>query len=215
MKRSRSKLLAAFVSVLILAGSVPGHAIDRAHYRDLFQKLGVAAKQKNWQTARDVLTEIGRELPAPTPRYLLTVASIEAKLGHKAEALQWLEKFAATGLNFDLAKDEELKGLLADPVGQKIAAQMKQRRLPKTGTELVCSLPQSDTMPEDITYIRSADSKSPILLCPAFGTARFIGYRCSRLGARNALCRNYPWRKKPSAGPRWRSRRIPNAVFCG
>ncbi|HEY5029472.1 MAG TPA: hypothetical protein VIK39_13765 [Candidatus Angelobacter sp.] len=38
------------------------------------------------------------------PHYMLTVASIEAKLGHKTEALQWLGKFAATGLNFDLPK---------------------------------------------------------------------------------------------------------------
>ncbi|MGZ4890279.1 MAG: hypothetical protein ACXWBH_13950 [Candidatus Angelobacter sp.] len=136
------------------------HAIDRAHYRELFQKLGVAAKQKDWQAARDVLTEIGRELPAPTPRYLLTVASIEAKLGHKVESLRWLEKFAATGLNFDLATDEELKGLLADPAGQKIAAQMKERSLPKTGTELVCALPQADTMPEDIAYLKSGSPKS-------------------------------------------------------
>ena len=141
------------------AGSTPGYAIDRAHYRELYQKLGAAAKQKDWQAARDTLTEIGRELPAPTPRYFLTVASIEAQLGHKEEALRWLAKFAATGLNFDLAQDEELKGLLADPAGQKIAAQMKQRSLPKTGTELVCSLPQTDTMPEDITYLKSTQSE--------------------------------------------------------
>jgi len=201
MKRSRSKLLAAFVSVLILAGSVPGHAIDRAHYRDLFQKLGVAAKQKNWQTARDVLTEIGRELPAPTPRYLLTVASIEAKLGHKAEALQWLEKFAATGLNFDLAKDEELKGLLADPVGQKIAAQMKQRRLPKTGTELVCSLPQSDTMPEDITYIRSADSKSPNFIVSSIRHRTLYRLSLPKAGSKECTMQELPLAEEAKRWP--------------
>jgi hypothetical protein len=160
MKISSSRLLVVVVSVFVLAASKPSCAVDRAHYRELFQKLGVAAKQKDWQAARDVLTQIGRELPAPTPRYLLTVASIEAKLGHKAEALQWLEKFAATGLNFDLANDEKLKGLLTDPAGQKIAAQMKQHSMPKTGTELVCSLPQMDTMPEDIAYLKSSSPKS-------------------------------------------------------
>jgi hypothetical protein len=160
MKISSSRLLVVIVSVFVLAASKPGCAVDRAHYRELFQKLGVAAKQKDWQAARDVLTQIGRELPAPTPRYFLTVASIEAKLGHKTEALQWLEKFAATGLNFDLAHDEELKELLTDPAGQKIAAQMKQHSMPKTGTELVCSLPQMDTMPEDIAYLKSSSSKS-------------------------------------------------------
>ena len=153
------KKLALSVALLLASVSFM-HAIDRAHYRELSQKIGVAAKQKDWQAARELLTEIGRELPAPTPRYLLTMASVEAQLGHKAESLKWLEKFAATGLNLDLSKDEELKGLLADPAGEKIAAQMKQRSLPKTGTELVCSLAQADTMPEDIAYIKAGSSKS-------------------------------------------------------
>ena len=155
------RLKGLFRCLLILLIAVcASHGLDRAHYRELYQKLGVAAKQKNWQAARDVLTEIGRELPAPTPRYFLSLASIEAKLGHKAEAVHWLEKYAATGLNFDLAKDEELKDLLVDPAGQRVAAQMKQRSLPKIGTELVCSLPQSDTMPEDIAYLKLDGQKA-------------------------------------------------------
>lgn len=144
----------------VTLGVMPAYSIDRAHYLDLRKKMAEHAQKQDWQGARELLTEMGSELPAPTPRYLLTVASIEAKLGHKAEALQWLEKFAATGLNFDLAKDDELKGLLADPSGQKIAAQMKQRSLPKAGTELVCSLPQVDTMPEDIAYLKSSTPTS-------------------------------------------------------
>jgi sugar lactone lactonase YvrE len=134
------------------------YAIDRAHYRELFQKLGALAKQKDWQGARAVLTEIGRELPAPTPRYFLTVASIEARMGHKAEALQWLEKFAATGLTYDVAKDDDLKALLAEQAGQRIAALMKERSQPVAKAELVCALPQADIMPEDITYLKSSGS---------------------------------------------------------
>ncbi|HEY2391650.1 MAG TPA: hypothetical protein VGK22_10810 [Candidatus Angelobacter sp.] len=118
------------------------------------------AKQKDWQGARIVLTEIGRELPAPTPRYFLTVASVEAHLGHKAEALQWLEKYAATGLNYDIAQDDDLKALLADEAGQKIAAEMKAHSQPVEKAQFVCTLPQSDTMPEDITYLKSAYLKS-------------------------------------------------------
>ncbi|HEV7520499.1 MAG TPA: hypothetical protein VGP89_05320 [Candidatus Angelobacter sp.] len=157
MKITRFTILLA---LLALVNSAQSHALDPAHYRELYQKLGAAAKQKNWQAARDVLAEIGRELPAPTPRYFLTVASIEAQLGHKDQAIHWLEKYAATGLNFDLTHDEELKGLLSDPAVQKIAAQMKQRSLPKRGTELVCALPQADTMPEDITYLRLGNPRA-------------------------------------------------------
>src|SRR5580765_1394591 len=125
---SLKKLLSCFVFVLTALSS--SHAIDRARYSELSQKLAALAKQKDWQGARDVLTEIGRELPAPTPRYFLTVASVEAHLGHKAEALQWLQKFAATGLSYDIAKDDDLKALLTDDGGQKIAAQMKERSKP-------------------------------------------------------------------------------------
>jgi hypothetical protein len=101
MKLNNHRLVVAFLSVLMLAGSTQSYAIDKARYRELSQKFGEAAKQKNWQTARDILSEIGRELPAPTPRYLLSVATIEAKLGHKNEALQWIEKYVATDLSFD------------------------------------------------------------------------------------------------------------------
>jgi hypothetical protein len=66
--------------VSLLAAGTHSYGIDKTRYRELFQKLSEAAKQKNWQGARDVLTEIGRELPAPTPRYMLSVATVEAKL---------------------------------------------------------------------------------------------------------------------------------------
>lgn len=144
----------------MLAGSTYSYGIDKTHYRELFQKFSEAAKQKNWQAARDVLTEIGRELPAPTPRYLLSVATIEARLGHKDEALKWIEKYVATGLSFDPSRDEDLKALMSAGTGTNIAALMKERSLPVTNAEFVCELPQADTMPEDIAYLKGSDAKS-------------------------------------------------------
>jgi len=122
------------------------------------QKLSERARQKDWQGARDVLTELGRELPAPTPRYLLIVASIEARLGHKDEALRWLQRFTATGLSYDFAKDNDLKELLSNEAGSRVAAQMKENSRPITKAEVVCSLPQADIMPEDIAYVKSSGS---------------------------------------------------------
>src|ERR1051326_3475121 len=160
MKLSSRKLVFTFLSALMLAVSTHSYAIDKTRYRELFQKPGEAAKQKNWQAARDVLTEIGRELPSPTPRYMLSVATIEARLGHKDEALKWIEKYVATGLSFDSSRDEDLRALMADGSGTNIAALMKERSLPVTNPEFVCELPPADTMPEDITYLKSADEKS-------------------------------------------------------
>ena len=156
MKLNRHKLMVILLSALILAGSTQSYAIDKARYRELFQKLSEAARQKDWQSARDVLTQIGRELPAPTPRYMLSVATIEARLGHKDEALKWIEKYVATGLSFDPAKDEDLKSLMTIGTGTSVAELMKEHSLPITNAEFVCELPQADTMPEDITYLKSS-----------------------------------------------------------
>jgi sugar lactone lactonase YvrE len=160
MKPGSHKRMVILLSVLILAGSTQSYAIDKARYRELFQKLSEAAKQKNWQGARDVLTEIGRELPAPTPRYMLSVATIETRLGHKVEALKWIEKYVATGLSFDSSKDEDLKALMAAGTGEKVAALMKEHSRPVTNAEFVCTLPQADTMPEDIAYLKATNAQS-------------------------------------------------------
>jgi sugar lactone lactonase YvrE len=160
MELSVRRLVAAFLSALMLAGSTYSYGIDKTRYRELFQKLGESAKQKNWQAARDVLTEIGREMPAPTPRYLLSVATIEARLGHKDEALQWIEKYVATGLSFDSSRDEDLKALMTAGTGAKVAGLMKEHTLPVTNAEFVCELPQVDTMPEDMAYLKSSNAKS-------------------------------------------------------
>lgn len=160
MKLSSHRLMVTFLSALMLAGSTSSYAIDKARYRELSQKLSEAAKKKDWQTARAVLTEIGGELPAPTPRYLLSVATIEARLGHKDEALKWIHKYVATGLSFDSSRDEDLKALMATGTGPGLTFLMNERSLPVTNAEFVCELPQADTMPEDIAYLKSADAKS-------------------------------------------------------
>jgi sugar lactone lactonase YvrE len=89
----------------------------------------------------------------------LSVATVEAKLGHKNEALRWIQKYVATGLSFDPSKDEDLKALMTE-TGGRVAFLMQERSLPVTNAEFVCELPQTDTMPEDITYLKSADAKS-------------------------------------------------------
>jgi hypothetical protein len=66
MKLSNHRLAAIFLSALMLASGSHSYGIDKTRYRELFQKLGALTRQKDWATARDVLTEIGRELPAPT-----------------------------------------------------------------------------------------------------------------------------------------------------
>jgi hypothetical protein len=59
---------------------IPSCALDRAHFIELNKKAAELGKEKNWKGLREALIEIGREMPAPTPIYLLRMASVEARL---------------------------------------------------------------------------------------------------------------------------------------
>jgi hypothetical protein len=80
------------------------------------------------------------------------VASVETHLGHKDEALKWLARYAAMGIAYDVAADDDLKPLLAEPGFSKIADTMKTRTAPIATSEMYCALAMVDAMPEDITH---------------------------------------------------------------
>jgi hypothetical protein len=142
--------------ILAVACAMPTAALDRAHFNELNQKARELSKQKDWKGLRAALIEIGREMPAPTPIYLLRMASVEARLGNNAEAIAWMKKYAAMGLKYDVSQDDDLKPLLADPGFAPVAAEMKSRTKPMQRAEAVCAIPLPDLMPEDITFDRGA-----------------------------------------------------------
>src|SRR5262249_19598599 len=140
----------------ICAGSM--FPLDRAHFIELNKKGSEQAKQKDWKGLHETLIEIGREMPAPTPIYLLRMASVEVHLGHNNEALSWLEKYAAMGLKYDVAADDDLKPLVADPGFAAVAQEMKERTKVIQKSEAVCTLPLPDLMPEDLTFDHVANA---------------------------------------------------------
>ncbi|MBZ5534166.1 MAG: hypothetical protein LAO20_22300 [Acidobacteriia bacterium] len=155
-------LAAAALAAISFSGPANyARAMDRARFIELNKQGRELAKKKDWKGLREVLTEIGKELPAPTPNYMLRVASAEAHLGHNKEALRWLERYAAMGLTYDVASDDDLKPLLAEPGWPKLAAQMKDKSRRITLAEQVCTLPIADLMPEDITFQPASDAKTP------------------------------------------------------
>lgn len=143
------KLLALFLSVI---AATPCFSLDRAHFLELNKKGRELAKKQDWPAMRQVLIEIGKEMPAITPTYALRMASVETHLGNKAVALQWMERYAAMGLTYDLAGDDDLKPLLAEAGWKKIAAQMEHNAAPVMHADQVCTLPIADLMPEDLTF---------------------------------------------------------------
>ena len=78
--------------VLLVLFTLPTFSLDHARFLELNRKGRDFAKQKDWKSLREVLVEIGNELPTPTPTYMLRMASVETHLGNKAEALKWMDR---------------------------------------------------------------------------------------------------------------------------
>jgi len=147
-----------FVLFLSLLAAAPCLSFDRAHFRELNKKAREFAKQRDWPGMRQILIEIGKEMPALTPVYALRMASVETHLGNKLAALEWVKRYAAMGLTYDLASDDDLKPLLAEAGWKKIAAEMQQNASPVLHADPVCALPIADLMPEDLTFDNSSGS---------------------------------------------------------
>jgi hypothetical protein len=150
------RLLATAALILLVVSASP--ALDKAHYRELQKKAASLARQKDWAGYKRALMEIGRELPGDTPRQMLVMASVEMHLGNKAGALRWMEKYSATGLSYDVSADEDLAELVKDPGFGPVAERMARNRKPVQKSEMVCSLPIPDLMPEDVTYVPAKKS---------------------------------------------------------
>jgi len=146
----RATLLFLFFSAL------PAPALDHVHFLELNKQASAFAKQQDWKSLRASLIEIGREMPAATPTYMLRMASVETHLGNRAEALRWMERYAATGLTYDVTQDDDLKPLAGDKDYQPIAARMQAQARPVAHAQLACTLPMADLMPEDLTYVESS-----------------------------------------------------------
>src|SRR5215831_17560101 len=122
-----NRLLTLLATIVLLTSS---STLDRPRFMELNQKAAELRKQKDWKRLRAALIEIGGTMPAPTPRYFLRMASVEARLGNNPEAIAWLKKFAALGLRYDVAGDDDLKSLGADTNFAGVAGEMKAGAAP-------------------------------------------------------------------------------------
>src|SRR4051812_14894549 len=172
-------LATAALIIFFVSSSV---ALDRAHYRELQKKAAALARQKDWAGYKQAVIEIGRELPGDTPRQMLVMASVEMHLGNKTEALRWMERYAAMGLTYDVAADEDLAPLQSDPAFHAIANTFAENSKSIRKAELVCGLALRDKIPEDIAYVPPARS--------FFTTSvrRHGLYRAARLKKGSPIC---------------------------
>ncbi len=148
----RSRLLVLAMAALPATLSFP---LDRAHFIALDRKAREQANHQDWKGLRETLVEMGREMPAPTPAYMLRMASVETHMGNKTVAIRWMERYAAMGLKYDVAQDDDLMPLTADPAFASVVQEMNERTKPVQKAEAVCTIPQPDLMPEDLTFDRT------------------------------------------------------------
>jgi len=144
------RLLAIWTFALSLA--CPSFGFDRAHFDALNHQAKLSIEKQDWNSVRSLLIEMGRELSIPSPNYMLQMASVENRLGSKAEALSWMKRYAATGLSFNPHSSPGLKSLASDKAFQKISADMQNHAEPVSRLDVVCALPLADLRPEDITF---------------------------------------------------------------
>jgi hypothetical protein len=171
------------IVTLILLSAVSSFSLDRAHFLELNKKGRELRQKQDWKGLREVLLEIGKELPSPTPTYLLRMASVETRLGNNAQALAWMQRYVAMGLSYDISADDDLKPLLSDPRWKALAEKMNTVSQPSVHGQKVCTLPMPDLMPEDI----ASDSTGRMLYVTS--VLHHSVYRVTLPAANESQCR--------------------------
>ncbi len=138
------------VLAALLLTAISAFSLDRAHFLELNKKGRELRQKQDWKGLRDVLLEIGKELPSPTPTFLLRMASVETRLGNHVQALSWMQRYVAMGLSYDISADDDLKPLLSEPAWKVLAEKMKAASQPIIHGQKLCTFPIADLMPEDL-----------------------------------------------------------------
>lgn len=109
------------------------------------------------------------------------LGAIEALRGHREEALAGLARYAALGLGFDAAADEDFAPLKGDPRFAALLGTLAQNRASAGAHTEVARLAQSDLLAEDVAYhpatktfyVSSVHTRQ-VLVLPEGGPARTL-----------------------------------------
>ena len=184
------------IMTVILLSAVSSFSLDKARFLELNKKGRELRQKQDWKGLREVLLEIGKELPSPTPTFFLRMASVETRLGNRAQALIWMQRYVEMGLAYDISADDDLKPLLAEPAWKTVAEKMKAANQPILRGQKLCSFPIADLMPEDL----ASDSTGRMLYVTS--VLHHSLYRVTLPAENEGLCRLDQLALPPSA-KRW------------
>ena len=82
----------------------------------------------------------------------IAMATAQAKAGNKAEALKWLEKAVARGLDFDLPEDPAFASLRETPEMKALIARIAANGRTVSRSRVAFRIPEKDLIPEGIAH---------------------------------------------------------------
>lgn len=82
----------------------------------------------------------------------IEMAAAQARAGNKAEAVKWLEKAVARGLDFDFAENPAFAPFLETPEFKTLVEKFRENRKVVSRSKAAFKLPEKDFIPEGITY---------------------------------------------------------------
>jgi hypothetical protein len=140
----RTGILLACAMGLLAAGAADSWRQQRAAVLKAFQV-------KDYAGMREALLKLHAEFPGLRgPLYNLALA--EALQGHTDVALEWLKKFADSGLDQDPRKDPNLASLLDSPQMAAIERQLERNRAPVSHAVTFFTFPDQNALTEDLAY---------------------------------------------------------------
>jgi hypothetical protein len=148
-----NRSVATFKLVSLLAVASTGVLLAGA--ADLWrQERGAVVKAyqaKDYSAMRELLLKQHADFPSVRgPLYNLACA--EALLGHTVAALDWLRKFADSGLDQDPRKDPNLASLRDSSEFEAIERQMERNRAPVSKATTFFTFPDENALTEDLAY---------------------------------------------------------------
>jgi len=150
------QIIAAFLSVCAVTYAAPeSNWIEQYSQESAATNKSCGAKE--YSVCRDHLLRL-RELLDGRADIVYRLAKVEAQLGNRAAALNWLTVYSASGLTFaDPASDPELSSLRDVAEFRTMLARLKTARQPITNSKPFLTLSERELIAEDIAYDPTGD----------------------------------------------------------
>jgi len=142
----------ALAVAALVAASTSAHAEDAFTRAQTLHKEAIAAYKsgKLAEAASDF--EKASALRPDQPSYKLSLATLDAKLGRKAEAIRFLNDYAALGLRADVQSDPDFASLENDPAFMAVVRRLAGNGKPVGAPEAVVTVSDGEALYEGIAF---------------------------------------------------------------